>query len=215
MSIVLYILLGSGRLVPYYDQIKNISDEAITKVKKQLPLDNVDIVICDNPEGVIPEIGIGGFTLNEHLIFISLDPQFSDFQQTIDKELKRALVHELHHVPRWQSLGDLIDDTLFGALITEGLADHFDMEINNLNNPKLWGVALNKKQLAEVTIKAQKEFDNKNYNHSKWFFGSDKENIPEWAGYTLGFNIVADYLKKNPDKKPSQLYSAKSEDFKS
>lgn len=208
----LYILLGSGRLIPYQDQIKKKFDELITDIKKYRFLENVDVVIYDNPEGIIPEIGIGGYAPNEHLIFISLDPQFSTFQQAIDKELKRTLAHELHHTLRWRGPG--YGETLFEALITEGLADHFDMEVNNLNTPEPWDIALNDEQLAAIKAKAQKEFDNKNYNHNEWFFGSKEKNIPRWAGYTLGFKLVADYLKKNSDKKPSQLYNAQPEDFK-
>ncbi|MDP3987732.1 MAG: DUF2268 domain-containing putative Zn-dependent protease [Candidatus Levybacteria bacterium] len=212
MAMSSYILLGSGRLILYQVQIKKQFNELITEVKKQLPLENVDVVIYDNPEGAIPEVGVGGYTPNTHLIFISLDPQFPSFQQTINKELKRTIAHELHHAIRWRDPG--YGETLFEALITEGLADHFDMEINNINNPEPWDTALNEEQLAEVTTKAQKEFDNKDYNHNEWFFGSKEKGIPRWAGYTLGFKLVEGYLKRNPDKKPSQLYNAQAEDFK-
>ncbi|MBU3958149.1 MAG: DUF2268 domain-containing protein [Nanoarchaeota archaeon] len=61
--------------------------------------------------------------------------------------------------------------------------------------------------------KAQKEFNNKNYNHKEWFFGSKVRKIPKWAGYTIGFNLVGEYLKNNPDKKPSRLFAAKAEEF--
>ncbi len=212
MVIDIHILLGSGRLLPYQSQIKNRFDKLITIVKKQLSLGNVDVVVYDNPEGAIPEIGVGGYSPNAHLIFISLDPQFPNFQQTIDEELKRTIAHELHHTLRWRDPG--YGETLFEALITEGLADHFDMEVNNIDNPEPWDTALSDKQLVEIKAKAQKEFDNKNYNHNEWFFGSKEKNIPRWAGYTLGFKLVEDYLKRNPHKKPSQLYSAHPEDFR-
>ncbi len=212
MVIDIHILLGSGRLLPYQSQIKNRFDKLITIVKKQLSLGNVDVVVYDNPEGAIPEIGVGGYSPNAHLIFISLDPQFPNFQQTIDEELKRTIAHELHHTLRWRDPG--YGETLFEALITEGLADHFDMEVNNIDNPEPWDTALSDKQLVEIKAKAQKEFDNKNYNHNEWFFGYKEKNIPRWAGYTLGFKLVEDYLKRNPHKKPSQLYSAHPEDFR-
>lgn len=212
MAVSVHILLGTGRLVLYQDRIKKKFDELITKIQKQLPLENIDVVIYDNPEGTIPEIGVGGYTPSAHLIFVSLDPQFPDFQKTIDKELKRTIAHELHHALRRRGPG--YGETLFEALVTEGLADHFDMEINSTHNPEPWDLVLNDEQTVEVKAKAQEEFDNKNYNHNEWFFGSKEKNIPRWAGYTLGFKIVGDYLKRNPDKKPSQLYIAPSEDFR-
>lgn len=212
MAIASHILLGSGRLVPYQDQIKKQFNELFIEIRKHLSLENVDVVIYDNPEGAIPEIGIGGYAPNAHLVFVSLDPQFPTFQQTIEKELKRMIAHELHHALRWRGPG--YGETLFEALITEGLADHFDMEVNNLNTPEPWDIALNDEQLVKVKAKAQKEFDNKNYNYNEWFFGSKEKNIPKWAGYTLGFKLVEDYLKENPHKKPSQLYNTRPEDFK-
>lgn len=212
MTVNAHILLGKGCLIPHQDLIKKRFDELIPKVQKKLHLDNVDVVIYDNPEGAIPEIGIGGYAPNSHLIFVSLDPQFPDFQKTIDEELKRTIAHELHHILRWRGPG--YGETLLEALITEGLADHFDMEINNISNPEPWDVALNDQQIAEVEVKAWKEFGSKNYNHNEWFFGSKERDIPRWTGYTLGFKLVEDYLKKNPDKKPSQLYITPAEDFK-
>lgn len=212
MAVISHILLGSGRLVPYQDQIKKQFDELITKVKQNLHLENIDVVIYDNPHDAIPEIGIGGYTPSAHLVFVSLDPQFPNFQQTIDRELKRTLAHELHHVLRWN--GPEYGETLFEALVTEGLADHFDMEINDTDNPEPWDVTLNDEQVVEIKAKAQKEFDSKSYNHNEWFFGSKEKDIPRWSGYTLGFRIVKDYLKRNPDKKPSQLYNTPAEDFK-
>lgn len=212
MNITPHVLLGSGRLTPFAEEIKQEFNQAVAKIIKKLPVSNVDVVIYNNPEGAIPEIGIGGYTPNAHLIFVSLDTQFPNFKQAINKELKRTLAHELHHALRWKDPG--YGKTLFEALITEGLAGHFDMEINNSNEPEPWDVALNEKQLKEIQTKAIKEHDNRNYNHSSWFFGSKEKGIPKWSGYTLGFNLVADFLKRHPDKKPSQLYNAKPENFK-
>jgi uncharacterized protein YjaZ len=212
MAVISHILLGSGRLVPFQEQIKKQFDQLILELKRKLPLEGIDVVFYDNPSGAIPEIGIGGYAPNAHLMFVSLDPEFPNFQETIDKELKRTLAHELHHVLRWSGPG--YGETLFEALIAEGLADHFDREINNTYNPEPWDTALNDEQIVEIKAKAQKEFDSKNYNHNEWFLGSKEKNIPRWAGYTLGFKLVADYLNRNPDKQPSQLYNTPSEDFK-
>jgi uncharacterized protein YjaZ len=33
-------------------------------------------------------------------------------------------------------------------------------------------------------------------DHAGWFFGSG--DIPRWAGYTLGFDIVSGYLRAHP-----------------
>ncbi len=129
---------------------------------------------------------------------------------TIDDNLERTLIHELNHAARWQTVG--YGDTLLEAMISEGLADHFEKEITN-KNPNPWSVALGKSQIKQMMERAENEYNNKNYNHNEWFFGSKEKGIPKWTGYTLGYNLVAEYLKKNPDKKPSQLHALRAEEF--
>lgn len=50
------------------------------------------------------------------------------------------------------------------------------------------------------------------YDHPAWFYGSDRK-VPRWAGYTLGYNLVASYLAKHPKVLPSKLISAKASIF--
>jgi uncharacterized protein YjaZ len=99
-----------------------------------------------------------------------------------------------------------------GALINEGLADHFDMEVNS-TSPYLWNKALNEEELKIFQKLAEKEYFNENYNHNDWFFGSTERNIPRWTGYSLGFYLVEKYLKTHPDQKASNLYNVEAEEF--
>lgn len=209
MNITPHVLLGSGRLNFYIDKITEEFDLTIKKVTAKISISGVDIVIYDNPRGVIPETGVGGYSPNEHLVFISLNPDFSTFENTISNELKRTLAHEILHVLRWKSPG--YGKTLLEAIISEGLADHFDLEINQ-ESPEPWSTVLNEKQIIGLLSKAKKEFDNKNYDHNAWFFGSKDGSIPKWTGYALGYKLVNDYLLKN-NKKPSMVYSLRAEEF--
>jgi uncharacterized protein YjaZ len=208
MSINLHLLKGSGCLDPFLDQIQTEFNNFNQKIKDIFPPQNIDIVVYDNQFGVIPEIGIGGFTPYSYLIFISLDPTFPNLKKSITGQFSRTLAHEIHHAIRSKYVG--YGNTLLEALITEGLADHFDLEINQ-TKPQIWDIALNKKQIENFKKLATKEFFNKKYYHNNWFFGS--KNIPKWTGYTLGFNLVADYLKKHPNQKPSTLFDTKAEEF--
>ena len=172
---------------------------------------DIDIAIVDNPERIIPEVGVGGFTYSDNFILISLDPEFPGFNdRVINIELQRVFVHELSHAARWKTVG--YGKTLLEALITEGLADHFEKEITN-KNPNPWSVALDKSQIKQMMKRAEKEYNNKNYNHNEWFFGSKEKGIPRWTGYALGYNLVAEYFEKNPSKKSSQLHNLKAEKF--
>jgi uncharacterized protein YjaZ len=210
MNINLHILLASGTLKPFIKDIENSFNNTVSEVPKYLPIHDVDVIVYDNPEGTVPEQGIGGYTPNKNLVYISLDPSFVNLKESINSELKRTLAHEFHHTVRWINPG--YGETLLDALITEGLADHFDLEIfPELLQP--WSEAFNDNELKELMEKAKKEFNNTEYDHFAWFYGNEELGIPRWTGYSLGFKIVKDYLKKHPGQKPSKLYSAETNTF--
>lgn len=210
MNIYLHILLGSGRLSPFENEIQDSFDKAVPLITQRIPVKDVDIVIYDNPEGAVKEQGIGGYTPNAHLVYIPMDPSFTDLHNSIQTELKRTLAHELHHALRWDNPG--YGETLLDALITEGLADHFDIEVFN-EPPQPWSIAITDTELDSLIEKATNDFHNKKYDHATWFYGRTEVGIPRWAGYSLGFKIIKDYLHKYPEKKPSQLYSASTKEF--
>ncbi|MFZ3077668.1 MAG: DUF2268 domain-containing putative Zn-dependent protease [Candidatus Aenigmatarchaeota archaeon] len=210
MAVNIYVLTAGGRLEKYKDRIMKVARESVKIIKKKIPIPDVDIVFYDNPEYAIPHLGIGGFNQNDNLIFVYLNPKFKNFKKTINDEMIRIIAHELYHIARWKAVG--FRETLLKALVNEGLADHFELEVTN-KKPQKWDTALTKKQFGVMKKRAKKEFNNKNYNHEEWFFGSKEKGIPKWAGYTIGFNLVGEYLKKHPGKKPSQLFAAKAEEF--
>jgi uncharacterized protein YjaZ len=84
---------------------------------------------------------------------------------------------------------------LFEALITEGLAEHFALELLGAKNP--WSHAFPREDTATFLALAQPEFDSTTYNHPRWFFGRDPA-LPRWTGYTLGFRLVEVYKEQHP-----------------
>ncbi|HRN71145.1 MAG TPA: DUF2268 domain-containing putative Zn-dependent protease, partial [Candidatus Woesebacteria bacterium] len=190
--------------------IENNFNDTVSQVAKYLPIRDVDVIVYDNPEGTVPEQGIGGYTPNKNIMYISLDPSFINLKESINLELKRTLAHEFHHTVRWKNPG--YGETLLDALITEGLADHFDIEVFN-ESPQPWSRAFTDSELNNLMKKAEKEFNNTDYDHSAWFYGNVELGIPRWAGYSLGFKMVKDYLAKHPDKKLSELYAAETNTF--
>lgn len=210
-NINLHILNASSKLTPYIKEIGSICDNTLIKVMEKIPLSNVDLVVYEYADGAIPELGVGGYAYDPNVVFIYLNSKFPSFVgRALKEELSRVIVHELNHTMRSQTIG--YGETLLEALITEGLADHFEMELNN-KGPQLWDVVLNTGQIKKMMKKAKREFNSKKYNHYEWFFGSKEKGIPRWTGYALGFNLVAEYLKKNPSRKPSQLYNLKAKEF--
>jgi len=46
-------------------------------------------------------------------------------------------------------------------------------------------------------------------DHAEWFFGSG--DLPRWAGYTLGFDIVSGYLRRHPALTAADLVTTDAE----
>lgn len=142
----------------------------------------------------IPEIGIGGFT----------DPRTGDVSLWIDanppRGLRKALetwmpgsvAHELHHSSRIRT-GPGYGVTLAKALVSEGLADHFATEAFPETPAQPWDHALTSSQERSLWLDARRILNVPfGYDHPSWFFGAG--NMPRWAGYTLGYEMVGRYL---------------------
>lgn len=209
MSIELTILKATGRLEPFETLIQTSFQESIEKIQRSIALPKIDVVVADYPDGAIPEIGVCGNAYTEHLVFISIDPNFPEIEKTLAIEIQSTLAHELHHCARMHTVG--YGKTLLEALVSEGLADHFDIEINK-SDPKPWCVALKGVELERIKKMAQAVYNNVGYSHSDWFFGSTKLNIPRWSGYSIGFDLVKSYLNKT-GKSASELVSTDAQEF--
>lgn len=210
MNIHVQLLDAGGRLNSFKKTIEEASHLAITHVTKYIPIDNVDVVFYAHPRRAIEHLGFGGYSLTDNLVMIPINPEFTNLELNIKENIVRTLSHELYHCLRHYSYAK--QHTFFESLINEGLADHFDIEINN-GKPEKWDIALDQPQLEKFTKRAKKEFNSYTYNHQAWFLGSETQNIPHWAGYSIGFALVGDYLKRHPDKKPSNLHSADVKEF--
>lgn len=204
MPINIHILSESKNILKYSNDLRTVSESTVKLVEDILPIENIDIVIYENPQATIDEIGgIGGFTPNENLIFISLNVLHPDFDIKFKEELKFTLAHELHHTIRWQK--QVEGDTLLEAMVFEGLADHFAIEATGRNKPSPWSTALNSEQKNTLFKKASEVWNEPSYDHNLWFFGSKPDVIPRWTGYTLGYDIVGKYLQNNPQANAALL----------
>lgn len=207
MSIKFHILSASENLAVYATEIERVAESTTDSVKKLLAIKDVDVVFYDNPGATIDEVGgIGGFTPNQHTIFISFNPRHPNFKSAIKDELSFILAHEFHHTLRWQKTVE--GDSLLEALIFEGLAEHFAIEATGRQKPSPWAEALNDTEKKKFLERASKEWLVPTYNNALWFFGSNPKEIPRWTGYTLGFDLVAKYLQTHPETSASKLVFA-------
>jgi uncharacterized protein YjaZ len=203
-----FLIAGEDKLAKRLPLFKQIVRLTLTRVLPLLNSSNeVDLVFSVNPQATIPEYGIGGYTPNAHNIFISLDPKHPKFISSLKIELPRTLAHELHHTIRWIDPG--YGQTLGEALVTEGLAANFELEVFK-GKPNMWDVAVQGKKLQQLQARATRELHSSKYNHNDWFFGSERRHIPRWTGYALGYRIVHEYLRNDPKLKPSRLVAVQA-----
>lgn len=200
--------IGKG-LERFEATIHSAFDAGLADVREKLDLPSVEVVVENNPDSIIPETGVGGFAPSASRLEIYIDPSFERLDQSLDMELRSTLAHELHHCARWEACG--YGETLLEEMVSEGLADHFDIEVNG-NAPKPWSVALSEAQLKLLKVRALEESAQGNHDHDAWFFGSEEQGIPRWAAYSLGFSLVGAYIDKT-GRKASELVGEKASVF--
>ncbi|WP_230657299.1 DUF2268 domain-containing putative Zn-dependent protease [Psychrobacter sp. I-STPA10] len=193
MAIKLHILNANGKLSKMIDYIQQSFAVAVEQINEVMILESLSVdVIAKYNEYVPPEMGMGGYTPTEHEIQLWL-PEDNDYLMANFQQLFTAtLAHELHHCFRHGSVG--YGKTLLEALITEGLACHFESMV--VNKTPIYVDHLDNKDRQSWLEKSRQLWHSTDYSHADWFFGNDKKGIPKWVGYDLGFALVNQYLQK-------------------
>lgn len=119
---------------------------AMRAVNSIMPVDNLLVRIIDDPRLVIPGLGIGGYNPSETEILIVIDTSFTGLNDSLDVYLFPLIAHEAHHAKRRLSVG--YGTSLFQAMVSEGLADHFAMQVAGVEPPP-WSVALTGQELED------------------------------------------------------------------
>ncbi len=183
-SINHYIANSANELTKYISLIYESLKEVVPVIETELRAREIDIIFISASNQAIPEYGLGGNSPGPNHIYISFDP---DSDKVTKQGLVESLLHEAHHCMRWRDPG--YGETLGEAMISEGLACLYEEE--HSGKPPIYAtVQLSNEEVEE----AMKKLDSKDYDHSKWFFGSS--DIARWFGYTYGYNICKDYAAK-------------------
>ncbi|WP_226671968.1 DUF2268 domain-containing protein [Rossellomorea aquimaris] len=178
------------------DMTNRIIKEALLKSAKELPgKDKKYIIMPANPEDTftVEQMGgVSGFVLSEDVIVLQLSPSM---QEDI---LKYTVAHEYNHLLAEESNQGMIR-TILGGVVLEGKADAFAHTIY----PKIevpWQEPMTmeerEKVVAEIT-ELRYSSDMKTYE--KLREGNSSKDIPQWANYKIGYEIVQSYRKKHPE----------------
>lgn len=212
MSWTLHFLEAEGSLHPWRGHLKaearTAEQRIATCLAPHIEMPPIDVVIQRLTGETIPELGLAGFSLRRSCMAITLDPDNPHFEASLQAgQFTRSLTHEFHHCLRSGRVG--YGTTLAEALVSEGLADQFDREING-GDGQMWNHALRPKQWPALLWRAEEALPQPHYDHHAWFFGNGQRDdpighVPRWAGYTIGYHLVEAYMNATPEAKPSRM----------
>lgn len=190
--------------------IRTLVTSTLGRVTERLPISGVTITVTPDPARAIGGYGAGGFTPDARTVSIYIDPAFPNIGGLAADRVPILVAHELHHAKRWKGPG--YGRTLLEAMISEGLADHFAMELLGVAAPP-WTNAFPAEDTARYLSLAQPEFDATTYDHAAWFFNASPTR-PRWTGYTLGFRLVESYLTSHAGASATSLVNAPASAFR-
>ncbi len=138
--------------------------------------------------------GVNGFSTWNNTLLI-----FINFRDNWEASLKEAIVHELAHAlsPFYKG-GDF---SVGSGLVLDGLAEHFKYFVLSVKRSP-WTQAISEKKAWEIFKELKNILEVKDFDkYNEVFYGTGR--YPMWAGYTIGYYLIEDYLKnkKNIDWK--------------
>ncbi|MDF8352966.1 DUF2268 domain-containing putative Zn-dependent protease [Ensifer adhaerens] len=206
LDLRVHFLEADGSLAPWHERIREAVRETAERVGAAVSASDsaapIDVLVEYRAGETIPELGVAGACYRRALVFFTVDPGNENFEASLSAgEVRKLLTHELHHSFRHATCG--YGSKLGEALVSEGLADAFDAEING-GDGHVWNHALNAADWESLLERAERELWAETYDHAGWFFGTDR-SVPRWAGYTIGYHLVKTYLAVNPQARPSQM----------
>ena len=184
----IHLLDARETLIAIHDQIIQILEEVYHKADQQIPLQPLDVTVRASRSSM-PELIINGGCFEPGLINLFISPEVLIDKVDIREELASTFAHELHHASRWDGPG--YGETLGEALVSEGLAGFFARELTGAP-PAPWETVPTS-ELEPFHKRANEEWNNPDYNHWEWFFGS--ADFPRWVGYGIGHMIASAYLQ--------------------
>lgn len=190
------------KLMDLFPNIQKWTEKVYKKCKKRLPLEDAEIEVrlSDKSNNLEDLNGIGGYCPSKSHVRISVDLKHPNFSYTV---FSLTLTHELYHLARRQSGIKIGEDSFLECLLSEGLADRFCYEI--FGQTPIWVSPLSGGK-AQVLLKKAAPLLDVRLNdklYDQWFLYGDPGQLAKWSGYSLGYALVAQILKK--DKKLNSI----------
>ncbi|KPB03706.1 DUF2268 domain-containing protein [Bacillus sp. CHD6a] len=180
-----------------HKEILEIIKEALTASTSLLPGGNYQIYLAPvNSDVNMEEFhGVTGFAEKDAMILM-LDP----YNMT-EKSIKELIAHEYHHLVYMEISDNYNTRTahLLERVVMEGKAEtftkilypdydvHWIEPLSNDERDRVWSyIDENKYSVSEE-------------KYSVLFNGSISKELPSWSNYRMGYQIMQEYVKNNPD----------------
>lgn len=148
----------------------------------------------------IPEDGITARTYKSDFIMLSIDKSQHEISEDFFFEI---ICHEMAHSLRWSRVPEFAN-TLLENAIMEGLAivlEEVALKETNKDTQQYFLTAIQKTSKSTIdTIlhEFKGRLYSEQYDYEKDFYTGD-DTLPRWAAYSLGYQLVKDYLDKTGD----------------
>ncbi|MCE0827164.1 DUF2268 domain-containing protein [Buttiauxella sp. A2-C2_NF] len=208
-NMTLHILDAQKKLTAYCEWLNTCLTDTYAQAQRLMLLPSLDVVVKSGTY-VISEKGHSGYCPESGVVYITVDPENPAFCKNDAQSIERMFAHELHHAARWAGPG--YGFTLGEAIVSEGLAGHFSLEIFG-GMPEPWE-SLNLDEVQPHLLQLHENWNRTDYDHNAWFYGTS--HLPRWLGYTAGFNLVSSYLLADPVVvlRASMLANVNAEEFR-
>lgn len=190
------------------DAVKAAEGYAFSKLKIDW---DIDLLVTNRLyDIIIPEDGVGGCTRASDFIEFAIDEG-----KATESLISEMVAHELCHAGRWGKNDEWVN-SLFDGVVSEGIATYLEAEFIKDRTEKTVFIKTilerSDEENEKILEKLRSQLDLNYYDYDTIFFNGSNE-LPRWAGYSLGYYLVKKYLKKT-GKKIEDAFADKYADFR-
>lgn len=197
--------------------IQKLAQQDLARIDSLLPGPPTSVTITvGDPDQILPAIGTDGFTDPETgAITIGLDPSWDLEPPDISRSLARTLAREVDHSVRITS-GPGFERTLLDQLVVAGTQTAFDQSAFP-GPPDPWVGALTARQECQQWKHLGPVLEKVGLDNEVLLGGPvdarvfGESSMPPATGRAIGYDIVADYLARNPGLGWAKLTEASAE----
>jgi uncharacterized protein YjaZ len=204
MAISFHVMAANGALIGVVrERLEIVLGETAVTRSGLLDLPDVDVIVMNVPDVVIPRLGVNGTAYDAHQVALWLDVGHDHLKTKFAQTIRSILANELHHCARAHARGGEFGETYGEYLIGEGLACCFEEEIGAptpFYAVECKGANLERfSQRAHSQLTATRRDLASSWND--WMFGrsTDDPNFPYQCGYSLAYAIVRNWLTTTGD----------------